>query len=87
MRVQLRRVIKKNPQVPTRVLTHAKLVFPSWTRRCRPATETQKQPLPKITGKKRELVISRDYVEFTPKRPQISHNVDEAPIILAEADH
>ena len=30
----------KNPHVPTRVSDHAKCVLPSWTRRCRPTTQS-----------------------------------------------
>ena len=86
-RVQLRRLIKKPPHMPTMVSTHAKCVLPSWTHRYKLSIQTLKQSIPKITRKKRELLISRDYVELTPKRLQISHNVDEAPIILAAADH
>ena len=78
---------KKIPHVTTRTSTQAKRVLPSWTCRCKPVTQTQKQTIPKITRKKRELVISQDYVELTSKRLQISHNVDDTPIILAEADH
>ena len=78
---------KKTPHMPTMVSTHAKCVLPSWTRRYKLSIQTLKQLIPKITGKKRELLISRDYVELTPKRLQISHNVDEAPIILAAVDH
>ena len=78
---------QKIPHVPTRVSTQAKRVLPSWTRKGRLVTQTPKQTIPKITGKKRELVISKDYVELTSKRLQISHNVDDTSIILAEADH
>ena len=78
---------KKIPHVTTRTSTQAKHVLPSWTRRCRPITQTQKQTIPKITRKKRELVISQDYVELTSKHLQISHNVDDTSIILAKADH
>ena len=78
---------KKNSSHATMVSTHAKCVLPSWTCRYKLAIQTLKQPIPKITGKKRELLISRDYVELTPKGLQISYNVDEAPIILAAADH
>ena len=87
MRDQLERLIKKTPHMPTIVSTHAKCVLPSWTRRYKLSIQTLKQLIPKITGKKRELLISRDYVELTPKRLQISHNVDEAPIILVAVDH
>lgn len=78
---------QKIPRVPTRVSTQAKCVLPSWTCRDRPVTQSQKQTIPKITGKKRELVISKDCVELTLKRLQISHNVDDTPTILAKADH
>ena len=78
---------QKIPHVPTRVSTQAKRVLQSWTRKGRPVTQTQKQTIPKIIGKKRELVISKDYVELTSKHLQISHNVDDTPIILAEVDH
>ena len=33
---------KKIPHVTTRVSTQAKRVLPSWTRRCKPVTQTQK---------------------------------------------
>ncbi|KAL0016646.1 hypothetical protein SO802_003715 [Lithocarpus litseifolius] len=66
--IPIQKLNKKNPHVPSRVSTQTKRVLPSWTRRSKPATQTQKQTTPKISGKKRELVISKDQVELTPKR-------------------
>nr|POE50637.1 hypothetical protein CFP56_00096 [Quercus suber] len=59
---------------PTRVPDHAKRVLPSWTRRCRPVTQSQVNSIGKITGKKREHVTSDDHVEVFSKRLQISQN-------------
>lgn len=66
--------ISQNSHVLARVSTHATQgrVLPSWTHRCRPATQVQKTPAKKITGKKRELGGSGDYVESISKCRPIS---------------
>ncbi|KAL0008617.1 hypothetical protein SO802_010119 [Lithocarpus litseifolius] len=40
--------------VPTRVSNNAKRVLPSWTSRCRPATQSLNTPTENIIGKKRD---------------------------------